>query len=136
MMNTQPINTKELSKKEQITLNEDRFFAAQKNSDVEQLNELIHDALLFHLPNGEIITKAMDLEAHRSGVMTINSALPSEQQINLIDEDTAVVSVKVKLKGKYIEEPIEATFRYIRVWKLSNDKWKVIAGSCIQLEGK
>lgn len=72
---------------------------------MEQLDELIHDGLLFHLPNGQIITKAMDLEAHRSGIMVVDSIFTSEQLINLIDEDTAVVSVKVKLKGSYINQP-------------------------------
>lgn len=121
-----------VTKKEQIISSELKLLAAMKNSDVKQLDELLHEELLFHIPNGQVITKAMDLDAHRSGVMHIYALLPSEQVIHVL-EDTAVVSVKMELKGKYIDQPIDAAFRYIRVWKLVNDSWKVIAGSCIQL---
>ena len=68
----------------------------------------------------------------RSGNMKVHSISSSEQQINLIG-DNAIVSVLIELKGKYLEHPIDGKFRYIRVWKLINDTWKVIGGSGVQI---
>jgi hypothetical protein len=92
----------------------------------------LHDDLLFHIPNGQTITKAMDLESYKSGNMSVHEIFSEEPLIHVI-EDTAVVSVIIKLKGKYIDQSIDGKFRYLRVWKQSGNDWKVIAGSCIQL---
>ena len=72
------------------------------------------------------------METYRSGKMKIESIEASDQIINLIEE-TAVVAVTVSLKGTYDTIAINGVFRYIRVWKISNEILKVIAGSCIQL---
>jgi hypothetical protein len=58
--------------------------------------------------------------------------IPSDQVINFID-DTAIVSLDLQLKGKYFEEVIDSHFRYIRIWKLCNDKLKVIAVSGVPI---
>ncbi len=119
-------------KQAQIIESEERLLASLKNSDVEQLDELLHDHLLFIIPNGQTITKAMDLAAYRSGHMSIEAIASSEQVINVID-DTAIVSVSIALQGKYIDQVLDGKFRYLRVWKLYGHQWKVIAGSCIPL---
>lgn len=108
------------------------LLTAVKNADIAGLEKLLHDDLLFNLPDGNTITKEFDLETYRSGKMKIESLEASDQIINLIDE-TAVVAVTVSLKGSYEHTPINGVFRYIRVWKKSHESLKVIAGSCIQL---
>lgn len=118
--------------KEQIIEAEYRLLNSIKKSDVESLDDLIHTDLLFHLPNGQIITKEMDLEAYRSGNMHVHSIAASEQSINIIG-DSAVVSVLIELNGEAFGQPIEGNFRYLRVWKLIDRKLKIIAGSCIKL---
>ncbi|MCX2495918.1 nuclear transport factor 2 family protein [Pedobacter sp. PF22-3] len=117
---------------EKIILLENRLLAAIQTGDVEDLNELLHEDLLFNLPNGVTITKAMDMETYTSGKMAVNSIIPAEQQINLIN-DTAVVSVKIELKAVYNSQSIEGIFRYLRVWKVFDQEWKVIAGSCVAI---
>lgn len=123
----------DLITKERIITIEKRLLDAVKNNDVENLDDLLHNDLLFHIPNGQTITKAMDLEAHRSGNIIAYSIAASDQVISIID-DTAVVSVLIETKGKVFNQPMEGKFRYIRVWKSFNNKLKVIAGSCIQLQ--
>ncbi|MFD1601159.1 nuclear transport factor 2 family protein [Flavobacterium artemisiae] len=108
------------------------LLTAVKNSDIAVLEKLLHDDLLFNLPDGNTITKEFDLETYRSGKMKIESIEASDQIINLIEE-TAVVAVTVSLKGTYDITAINGVFRYIRVWKISNEILKVIGGSCIQL---
>ncbi|WP_293788643.1 nuclear transport factor 2 family protein [uncultured Pedobacter sp.] len=117
---------------EQIILQEDSLLKAIKHGDVENLDRLLHEDLLFTLPNGVTITKAMDMENYTSGNMVVNTIMPSEQLINLIG-DTAVVSVKIELNAVYHSQAVEGTFRYLRIWKLFDREWKVIAGSCVTL---
>ncbi len=46
---------------EQILQLEQRLLEAIKTSDVEVLDQLLHDDLLFIAPNSQTITKEMDL---------------------------------------------------------------------------
>jgi hypothetical protein len=118
--------------KEQIISNEKNLLNAMKDNNVLKLDELVHEDLLFNIPNGQTITKSMDLETYRSGNMKISSILSREHEINLIG-DNAVISVTVEMKGKYFDHILDGKYRFIRVWKLFNGKWKVIAGSSTQL---
>jgi hypothetical protein len=122
----------ELLSKKQIILAEYQLADAMKKHDVEILDKLIHDDLVFHTPDGSVITKTIDLEAHRSGAMVIESIISSGQKISLFD-DTAIVSVLVETKGEMLGQPVAGKFRYIRTWKSINGMPKIIAGSCIQV---
>ena len=109
------------------------LLTAIKKADVLALENILHDDLLFNLPDGNTITKEFDLASYRSGKMKVDALEAADQIINLID-DTAVVAVTVSLKGSFDNNPINGVFRYIRVWKQFGESLKVIAGSCIQLE--
>ncbi|WP_268845994.1 nuclear transport factor 2 family protein [Flavobacterium aestivum] len=121
-----------MNSKDQIVENENRLLKAIQESDITVLDELLHDDLLFNIPNGMTITKNMDLDNYRSGSIIINSILPSDQIINVID-DTVIVAVTLVLNGKYDEQSLDGKYRYLRVWKLFDDSWKVIAGNCVLL---
>lgn len=108
------------------------LLTALKNADVAALEKLLHDDLLFNLPDGQTITKELDLNSHRSGRIKIQVLEASDQLINVIG-DSAVVSVSVLLKGTYDNQSFDGVFRYIRVWKQFEEGLKVIAGSCVAL---
>ena len=108
------------------------LLTAIKNADVSTLEKILHDDLLFNLPDGNTITKTFDLDSYRSGKMKVKSLEASDQIINII-EDSAVVAVTVLLKGTFDNNPFDGVFRYIRVWKKIDENLKVIAGSCIQI---
>lgn len=117
---------------ETIVNAEIELLTAIKNADVAALDKMLHDDLLFNLPDGQTITKEFDLESYRLGKMKIETLEASDQIINII-EDTAVVSVIILLKGAYDNNPIASSFRYIRVWRQFGESLKVIAGSCTQM---
>jgi len=108
------------------------LLTAIKKSDVLALDTILHDDLLFNMPDGQTITKEFDLQSYRSGKLKIDSLEASDQIVNIID-NTAVVAVTVSLKGLYENNPINGVFKYIRVWKKVGKNLKVIAGSCVQL---
>lgn len=109
---------------------ENQLREAMKKSDVEILEQLLHDDLLFVLPSGEVITKKTDLETHQSGNLVLEEITSSIDSIRQIDENV-VVTLSSKLKGKMLEQNFEGNFRYLRVWKMFDGQLKVIAGSCV-----
>lgn len=108
------------------------LLTAIKNADILTLESILHDDLLFNLPDGNTITKDFDLESYRSGKMKVEALEASDQIISII-QDSAVVAVTVSLKGFFGEYPIDGAYRYIRVWKQFDGELKVIAGSCTVL---
>ncbi|WP_020603708.1 nuclear transport factor 2 family protein [Spirosoma spitsbergense] len=111
---------------------ESKLLEAFTKKDLISLDSLIHDSALFILPNGLSVTKSMVLDNYRKGETAMTSIKSKDQKINLID-DTAVVSVNLEMTGKYNEQIISQQFRYIRVWKLCNDNWQVIAVSGVPI---
>jgi len=112
---------------QQIVALEARFIEAMKASNVNELQELLSDDLIFTNQNGHIVTKADDLNMHRSGKLEIYSLETSAQLITVFD-DVAVVSVVQDLGGDFDGHTYAGIFRYTRVWKQTNSKWQIITG--------
>ena len=121
-----------MTDKEEIIKLEDKLLRAIKSSDINTLDRLLHNDLLFIAPNGQTVTKQMDLDSHRSGTMIVEELKSTIEQINFI-ESTAVVIVIYETKGKMLGTPIQGRFKYIRIWNLFGGDLKVIGGSCIQI---
>ncbi len=118
--------------KQKILEAESQLLEAMKKSDIEILDQLLHDDLLFVLPSGEVITKQMDLETHQSGNLVLEEIISSIDSITQIGENV-VVTLSSKITGKMSEQHFEGNFRYLRVWKIFGDQLKVIAGSCVAI---
>jgi len=114
--------------KADILNQESKLYGAIKESDIKVLEELLHDDLLFVIPNGDVITKEMDLQSYRDGNLKIRELNPQVEHLNIID-DTAVITLTLELKGNYVGDDFESKFRYIRVWKAFASGIKVIGGS-------
>jgi hypothetical protein len=63
---------------------EERLWRAQLSGDVEVLDELIADDLLFTGLAGSLETKAADLQQHRSGALKITKLDPLEFRVRAI----------------------------------------------------
>jgi len=96
------------------------------------LDLLLHDDLLFILPNGEIITKEQNLKNYKDGIIEVEEFIPKTESLNII-EDTAAITLTIMLKGKFQGVYFEEKYRYIRLWKNIENQLKVIRGSCILL---
>ncbi len=118
--------------KDDILALENQLYDAMKSSNVEILDKLLHDDLLFIVPSGETITKEMDLATYRNGNLKIVELVPTIEQLNIMD-DLAVITLKIALKGSYNGQPFEAQYRYIRFWKNFSDGIKVVGGSGISI---
>ncbi|KKO89601.1 hypothetical protein AAW12_18395 [Sphingobacterium sp. Ag1] len=118
--------------KEDIVEAENQLFAAQLASDVDALDLLLYDSLVAIAPDGQMLTKEMDLNAHRSKAMIIEQATTEIDAIKLVG-DTALSVVTMTAKGQVMGAPLEGKFRYFRTWKRIDNSLKVIGASFMQL---
>ena len=118
--------------REDVVKAENKLFSAQLISNVDILDQLLHDDLVAVAPTGQIVTKEMDLNSHRAKTMIIEDASIVIDDIKIIG-DTALSIVTMTAKGKMMGTPLEGQFRYFRVWKRFDDTLKVIGASFMQL---
>ncbi|RNI29958.1 nuclear transport factor 2 family protein [Rufibacter immobilis] len=118
--------------REDVLHTETVLVEAIKSRDVKLLDSILHDDLLFIAPNGQVVTKQMDLDSHRAGEMLVEQLLPTVEEVKIVD-DTAIAILVYDTKGTMLGKPIQGRFRYIRIWKQFSDSLKVIGGSCTKL---
>lgn len=107
---------------------------AMIEDDIQVLDKLIDESLLFVGPNGNVITKIDDLDCHKNGLQKIVSMEQTDLKINIIDNILAIVTVKTNLKGSFMDKDISGNYRYIRTWRKSQNSWKIIAGAVTKSE--
>jgi len=103
--------------------------AAQLAADVPALARLISDELLFTGPDGQLGTKAQDLEAHGSGVVRFRSHVPEELRVRRVGADVVVTALRARLEVEVAGNLARGTYRYTRVWAREGDgQWRVVGG--------
>lgn len=118
--------------RENVVEAENKLFSAQIVSNVDLLEQLLHNDLVAVAPTGQILTKEMDLNSHKAKTMIIEDASTEIDDIRIMG-DTALSIVTMTAKGKMMGTPLEGKFRYFRVWKRFDGKLKVIGASFMQL---
>ena len=119
--------------KTQIEALEERFIDAMKNSNIGELNALLADGLIFTNHNGHLITKQDDLQTHSSVKLEIYSIDTSAQLIEVLDDNTAIVSVIKDLSSEYDGHVSVGIFRFTRVWHFNGTQWQIVAAHSSQL---
>ncbi len=112
---------------------EERLYAAMLSSNVGELDALISDELLFAGPTGELATKAMDLDLHRSGGTQFHELTPKELEIRVWSEEFALASAKIFLSVTYLGQAFAGDYRYTRIWRNGPQGWQVVGGSVTAL---
>jgi ketosteroid isomerase-like protein len=106
---------------------EERLWKAQLSGDVEALDDLIADDLLFTGLAGSLETKAADLQQHRSGALKITKLDPLEFRVRVIPGG-AITSVKMDAAAVIAGKLTPATLRYTRVWISEGGRWQIAGG--------
>jgi len=111
---------------------EEKLSQAMLSSDIEALEILLDDDLIFTNHLGMVMTKQDDIDAHQQGIIRIFNIEASERQIKLFDT-SAVVSVKLKIRGSFKGITSDTDLRFTRIWQTRpNKSVKMIAGhSCL-----
>lgn len=108
---------------------ERRLYAAMLSSDLAELDALIADDLLFVGPTGELATKAMDLELHRTGGTQFMEFVPKELEIQVWSEQFALAAAQIFLSGTFLGDAFAGDYRYLRVWRKGDRGWQIAGGS-------
>jgi uncharacterized protein (TIGR02246 family) len=106
---------------------------AQLDGDVGALDALIADDLLFTGPNGQLATKAQDLDAHRSGIVRFRSHEPEELRVRRAGPDVAIAALRARLVVEVAGDTHRGTFRYTRVWVREGGTWRIAGGHVSQV---
>ncbi|MEM9271915.1 MAG: nuclear transport factor 2 family protein [Cyanobacteria bacterium P01_F01_bin.143] len=114
---------------------EARLKTAMLDSNIEELNKLISDQLIFTDHLGRVLSKDDDLEAHKSGELNIDKIELSEQVIKCFG-DLAVVSVLAEITGSYKGVLSEGIYRFTRIWTKEAGQWKIITAHSSALTQK
>ena len=124
--------------KAQIIEAEERLRLAMLCSDVAVLDELLAPELVFTSHLGQIMGKADDLAAHRSGALNIREMTPFEQRIQVVGDVALakpcckeIATVRVSSTANYMGRELDGDFRFTRVWaKSSQNSWHIVTAHC------
>ena len=109
-----------------VLLAERGLQAAMRAGDVEELDRLLHPALLAVGPDGEMIDKAGDLAAHRAGIFAISELTEEEVRVTVLDH-VAVTFVVLQIRGTIEDLDVTGRMRYTRTWTCDGGAWRVVA---------
>jgi ketosteroid isomerase-like protein len=113
---------------------EERLRRAMLAGDVEALDALIADSLLFVSHTGAVVTKEADLRIHRSRILRLIALEPSDRHVRFLG-DSAVVSVRMHTVGENDGATFASTFRYLRVWAPVDGRHQIVAGQMTEVQG-
>jgi hypothetical protein len=109
---------------------EEMLRSAMLSNNIELLEELLSDELIFVNHLGQWLSKEQDINAHRSKSLDIAGIEVLEQEIKLFQE-LAVTVTKIALNGSLATgESIGGEYSYTRVWKDVEGKLKVVSCHC------
>ena len=114
---------------EEILHVEQQLQQAMLNNDVQALEQLLHDDLVFTFYTGAIVGKQEDLASHASHTLQLTELAFVEPPVTRFYGETAIVVVKAHLKGTFQGTPIDSFYRYLRVWLFQEGRWQIVAGN-------
>jgi Ketosteroid isomerase homolog len=119
----------------EIIAAEAQLRSAQLSADTNALSQLISDDLLFTGPDGQLATKAQDLESYGSGAVRFRQHQPEELRIRRIGSNVAISSLSARLAVEIGGKVVNGVYRYTRVWSREGGRWKVAGGHVSQVLG-
>jgi uncharacterized protein (TIGR02246 family) len=108
---------------------EQQLQQAMVKNDVQALERLIHDDLVFIDVEGNVQRKRDDIESHTSGAVVQTAVEFVEEPVMQLHGKNATVAVKAHVKVRLQGKPVEAFCRYLRVWLFQDERWQIIAGT-------
>ncbi|MCR5894985.1 nuclear transport factor 2 family protein [Burkholderia cepacia] len=106
--------------------------AAMLANDVEALEALLDDDLVFTVPTGQVISKEDDLAAHRENLLRLDKLEVQETRACAIGE-MILTTTKATLAGHFGGTAFDGVFAYTRLWRRSGASWRIVAGHASQV---
>jgi ketosteroid isomerase-like protein len=106
---------------------EEKLRQAMLANDVEAMRLLLHDDLTFTGPDGDIVQKDDDLDAHANKKLKL-SKLELEGLEVKVAGPVAHTTVKAIMAGTWDGAPADGAYKYTRSWKKQDGRWQVMTG--------
>jgi len=106
-----------------------------KEHDADAVRRIEADDAVFVLPDGSISDKAQDIKDIEAGALSADSWEVADLKVNVIGNDSAVVSGRSIVKGGKYKTPdgktqdISGEYRWIDTYALRNGQWQEVAGA-------
>jgi ketosteroid isomerase-like protein len=111
--------------KQQVEQLEEQWRTAQLSGDVATMDKLLSDDYIGISLNGQVNTKAQQLERIRSQRIALTRLDLSEMKVKLIGS-IAIVTSRAEVEGTSDSASIKGIYRYTRVYqRLPNGAWKI-----------
>jgi ketosteroid isomerase-like protein len=119
-----PAHHKRLAREEVEAL-EAQWKQASVANDLATMDKLLSDDYLGVTINGELVTKAQQLDRMRSHDFSLDSLDISDMKIKVIGQ-IAIVNALAQVQGTAEGHPLHGNFRYVRVYQhLPTGLWKI-----------
>jgi hypothetical protein len=106
-----------------------------KEHDASAVKRIEADDAVFIYPDGSSGDKAQDVKDMESGALSADSWEIADLKVNVLDNDSAVVSGRSIVKGGKYKMPdgktqdISGEYRWIDTFARRNGQWQVVAGA-------
>jgi len=98
-----------------------------KQGEIKALERLLADEYTYTSRDGEIFTKAEDLESYKANKIKIESAEILEQKVRVVGNAAAVETGLIRYVGTNDGNPFDMTKRYTTTWVLRAYRWQIVA---------
>lgn len=105
---------------------ERRLQSAVRAGDVDALDRLLDDRVVYTGPDGVVLTKEDDLAAHRARSVVVDVFGQEDLRVTVAGT-TGVTHVLAELRGTAGGQPFAARLRYTRTWVRAEGAWRVLA---------
>ncbi len=111
-----------------------------KEHDVATVRLIEADDAIFVYPDGSLGDKAQDVKDMEAGSLSADSWEVLDLKVNVLDNDSAVVTGRNLVKGGKYKMPdgktqdISGEYRYVDTFVRRNGQWQVVAGAATPVQ--
>lgn len=99
----------------------------EKGGDIAALKQILADDYSSVNSDGEVINKTEELERYKTIRITLSSSEILEQNVRIIDNNTAVETGKIRRIGAKDGGAFDIAIRYTTTWVFCDGRWQIIA---------
>lgn len=103
---------------------DNRWRTAQANNDIPAMEKLLSDDYLGISGNGQVLTKAQQLDRMRTHMTLLTRLDLSDEKVKLLGS-IAIVTSQADLEGTIDGRPVHGSFRSTRVYKHVGGAWQL-----------
>ena len=76
---------------------------------------------------GMFLNKQDRLKNIKTGATDLESVKDRDREVRVYGDDTAIITGRVTIKGRYSDQTGSGNYRYINVWVKQGDRWHMAA---------